>query len=71
MPGMPRERREHLEAIPIRLFRLRYLGSDDAWEYAFFKYSDEKYELSLGASGSFKATPDEAFYCSARIYLMT
>jgi hypothetical protein len=71
MPGTPRERREQIQATPTRLFRLRYLGSDDAWEYAFFKYSDEKYELSLGASGSFEATPEEAFDCSARIYLMT
>jgi len=47
------------------------LGNDDAWECAFFRYSDEKYELSLGASGSFEATPEEAFDCSARIYLTT
>lgn len=70
MPGTTREQRDRIEATPTHLCRLRYLGSNDVWEYAFYKYSDEKYELSLGASGSFEATPEEGFDCSARIYLM-
>lgn len=71
MPSMTAQERARLDAIPLHLCRLRFLGSDLHWEYAFFKYSDEKYELSLGASGSFNATPEQAFDCSARIYLMT
>lgn len=33
MPGTTREQRERIEATPTHLCRLRYLGSDDAWEY--------------------------------------
>ena len=53
----------------MRLCRLGCLGSVNKWEYAFFKYSDMKYALSLVASGSFEATPEEAFDCSAGVYL--
>ncbi len=34
-----------------------------------FKYSDEKHGLSVAASGSFEATPEQAFDCSAGLYL--
>ena len=54
---------------PVRLCRLGYLGNANQWQYAFFKYSDMKYALSLVASGSFEATPEEAFDCSAGVYL--
>jgi hypothetical protein len=57
------------EAAPVRLCRLGYLGDANRWQYAFFKYSDMKYALSLVASGSFEATPEEAFDCSAGVYL--
>ena len=69
LPGTPREMRAIIDAIPTRLCRLGYLGSIDRWEYAFFKYSDEKYELSVVASGSFEAALEEAFDCSAGVYL--
>lgn len=60
----------HVDAgeVPTELCRLGYLGSIDRWEYAFFKYSDEKYAPSISASGSFVATPEQAFDTSA-IYL--
>jgi hypothetical protein len=51
------------------LFRLAFLGDVDRWTFALFKYSDENYELCLGASGSFVATPEKAFDCAARLYL--
>jgi hypothetical protein len=57
------------EANAVRLCRLGYLGDIHRWQYAFFKYSDMKYALSLVASGSFEATPEEAFDCSAGVYL--
>ena len=63
------ERRVGREEIPVQLCRLGYLGEANRWQYAFFKYSDMKYALSLRASGSFEATPEEAFDCSARVYL--
>jgi hypothetical protein len=62
---MPQEERAAIEAIPVHLCRLGYLGSADRWQYAFYKYSTEKYALSLCASGSFEATPEEAFDSSA------
>ncbi len=57
------------DEVPTELCRLGYLGSIDLWTYAFFKYSDECYAPSLIASGSFEATPEQAFDCSAGVYL--
>lgn len=67
--GTPPERRAIIEATPTHLCRLGYMGNPDRWEYAFFKYSNEKYALSITGSGSFEATPEEAFDTSARVYL--
>lgn len=57
------------DEIPVNLCRLGYLGSPDEWQYAFFKYSDERYEESVGRSGRFEVTPEEAFDTSAEVYL--
>lgn len=56
-------------SAPIQLCRLGYLGSDERWAFAFFKYSDETYEAAVGLSGSPWVTPEEAFDCSAFAYL--
>ena len=69
IPGTTAERRALIDATPARLCRLGYMGNADLWEYAFYKYSDAKYQLSVVASGSFEATPEEAFDCSAGVYL--
>ena len=55
--------------VPVHLCRLGYVGSANRWEYAFFAYSDLQYKPSVGASGSFFATPEQAFDSSARVYL--
>ena len=55
--------------VPLQLCRLGYLGSVNRWEYAFYKYSDERYEPSIVLSGSFVATAEEAFETSALVYL--
>lgn len=55
--------------VPVELCRLGYLGLVDRWEYAFFKYSDERYEPSVSASGRFTATPEECLDTSAEAYL--
>lgn len=57
------------DGVPSPLCRLGYLESADRWTFAFFTYSGMKYEPSLGASGSFVATAEEAFDCAARVYL--
>ena len=53
------------EEWPLQLCRLGYIGSRNRWESAFFKYSTETYAPSVCASGSFVATPEEAFDSSA------
>ena len=68
-PGTTPEQKAAIDATPTHLCRLGYLGHPDLWEFAFYKYSDEKYEPSVVASGSFEATPEEAFDCSAGVYL--
>lgn len=69
IPGTTPEEKARIDATPTHLCRLSYLGTPDVWEYAFYKYSDDKYEPSVVASGSFHATPEEAFDCSASVYL--
>ncbi|MEK7667455.1 MAG: hypothetical protein AAB409_02280 [Gemmatimonadota bacterium] len=69
LPDTSPEEGAILDATPVHLCRLGYLGSVGLWGYAFFTYSNERYESSLVASGSFEATPEEAFDCSAGVYL--
>lgn len=57
------------ETIVTHLCRLRYLGSADRWEFAFYKYSDERYQLCCLPSGSFSGTPESCFDCAANVYL--
>jgi len=76
-PGWPppdwhESREEHLERLrntPTHLCRLRYFGRPDQWGFAFFTYSNEKYELSVFPSGEFFGTPEDAFDTAARVYL--
>jgi len=69
LPDTHSGRRALADATPTRLCRLGYLGRADRWEYAFFKYSDEKYALSLLASGSFEAGPEQEFDAPPGVYL--
>lgn len=69
MPGATPEEQARIEATATHLCRLGYLGRADLWAFAFFKYSDEKYEPSFLPSGEFSGTPEEAFDCSAQVYL--
>ena len=67
----PETREEYLERLrntPTHLCRLRYFG-DERWGFAFYTYSNEKYELSTFPNGEFFGTPEEAFLLSATIYL--
>ena len=71
MPWHPPEQRVRIAATAVRLCRLSYLGGLDRWQYTFYTYSDDKYVLSVVASGAFEATPARAFDCAARVYLVT
>ncbi len=67
-PDFPESREECLERMrnnPIHLCRLRYFGDEEGWGFAFYTYSNEKYELSVFNNGTFYGTPEEAFESSA------
>ena len=59
---------ERLRNTPTHLCRLRYFG-DERWGFAFYTYSHEKYELSVYPNGEFFGKPEDAFVCSAELYL--
>ncbi len=59
---------ERLRNTPTHLCRLRYFGGE-RWGFAFYTYSNERYELSVFPSGDFFGTPEEAFQVSAQMYL--
>jgi hypothetical protein len=59
---------ERLRNTPTYLCRLRYFG-DDRWGFAFYTYSNEKYELSMYDNGQFIGKPEQAFRISANVYL--
>ncbi len=70
-PDFPETREECLERMrnnPIHLCRLRYFGDEDSWSFAFYTYSNEKYEPCFLDNGTFYGTPEEAFK-SAAVYL--
>ncbi len=63
----PETREEYIERLrntPTHLCRLRYFG-DDRWGFAFYTYSNEKYELSVYPNGEFFGKPEDAFLVSA------
>ncbi len=78
MDGWPPEdwhetKEEYLERMrntPTHLCRLRYFGDMEKWGFAFYTYSNEKYELSVFMSGDFYGTIEDAFEISANVYLM-
>lgn len=53
----------------LRLFRLRYLGSPNAWEFAIYLASKDGYADSILPSGSFTGTPEQALDCACGLYL--
>jgi hypothetical protein len=49
----------------VHLCRLRYLGDEEAWSFAYYSYSSMQYEPSVFDSGSMQGTPEEAFEAGA------
>jgi len=68
-PESREEYQERLRATPTHLCRLRYFGDEEGWTYAFYKYSDDRYALSMFPSGSFFGPPEGAFETAANVYL--
>ena len=56
---------ERLRNTPTHLCRIRYFGDEDRWSFAWYTYSNEKYEPSLLITGQEHGTPEEAFETSA------
>ncbi len=67
MPGTTPEEQAQIEATPTHLCRLGYLGRADICAFAFFKYSDGKYEPSFLPSGASEGWPEGAFDCAAQV----
>jgi len=70
-PDWPESKEEYIERMrdtPTHLCRLRYFGYD-SWGFAFYTYSNERYELSVFSDGKFFGTIEEAFHLSAEAYL--
>lgn len=59
---------ERLRAMPIHLCRLRYFGDENRWGFAFYTYSNERYELCMFPDGDFYGTPEDALQASS-LYL--
>ncbi|HEY7065263.1 MAG TPA: hypothetical protein VII06_27550 [Chloroflexota bacterium] len=70
-PDWPETREEAIERLrntPTHLCRLRYFGDEERWGFAFYTYSNERYELAAFPSGEFLGPPEDAFQASA-LYL--
>jgi hypothetical protein len=59
---------ERLRNTPIHLCRIRFLGSEERWGFAFYTYAHERYEPSFLLTGSPQGTPEEAFATSTLFY---
>lgn len=57
------------EKVPTHLCRLEYVGDPDRWGFAFYKYSDERYERSFLPTGIMGGTPEDCFDCAGLAYL--
>ena len=71
-PGWHETREEYVERMsntPTHLCRLRYFGDEEAWGFAFYGYSHERYETSVFDNGTFFGTPEDAFEITAGLYL--
>jgi hypothetical protein len=56
--------------LPWRLCRLGWTGDENAWLFAFYRYSNEKYNPHLTNDGSLRATPEQAFDDAAEVYFL-
>jgi hypothetical protein len=56
---------ERMRNFPIHIGRIRHFG-DDRWSYAFYTYSNERYEPATFLNGEWFGTPEEAFDIGAR-----
>jgi len=54
---------------PLKLCRLRWEGSPDAWSFAIYEYSGDRYAESILPGGGWTGTPEAALDCACGLYL--
>jgi hypothetical protein len=69
MPGTSEEEKDQLRQTPVKLCRLAWTGDMDSWGFAFYKYSDDRYEPSMTLDGSMAGSPESCFDTAAQLYL--
>lgn len=57
------------ENEPLKLCRLAWEGSPDAWTFAIYEYSGDRYTDSLLPGGGWTGTPETALDCACGLYL--
>ena len=68
-PDATPEEEERIRQTPTKLCRLAWTGNPESWEFAFYKYSDDRYEPSITLDGSFTGSPESCFDTAAQLYL--
>lgn len=69
MPDATEEEKDRIRQTPTKLCRLSWTGDPDLWVFAFYKYSDDRYEPSVTLNGSFVGSPESCFDTAAQLYL--
>jgi hypothetical protein len=69
MPDATKEEKERIRETPVKLCRLGWTGDPESWDFAFYKYSNGRYEPSITLDGSFSGTPETCFDTAAQAYL--
>jgi hypothetical protein len=57
------------EDEPLKLCRLTWDGSPDAWTFAIFEYSNDRYAEAFLPGGGWTGTPEAALDCACGLYL--
>lgn len=68
-PDATEEEKERIRQTATKLCRLAWTGNPDSWGFAFYKYSDDRYEPSSMIDGSFAGSPESCFDTAAQLYL--
>jgi hypothetical protein len=57
------------EDEPLKLCRLTWDGSPDAWGFAIYEYSNDRYADSFLPGSGWTGTPEAALDCACGLYL--
>ncbi len=68
-PDATEDKVEQIRQTPTKLCRLTWTGDSETWSFAFYKYSNDRYEPSICLDGSFAGSPESCFDTAAQLYL--